>query len=208
MNLGILIILITILGYISNWLNGRFLNFKVTRWMYYLGALIHELSHAILCVLTGAKISEFDVFSKQPHVTHAKPKLIIIGQPLISLAPIIGGLLFIYIINSWLLNNYFSILSPGNLQEVPNLLISIITQFNLLEWQSWVAILLFMNIGAMIGPSTRDLKNIWPFLIVSFFINWSILNELSFIIICFIIVNIIIQILAILIKQFFKLLSH
>ena len=162
MNLGILIILITILGYISNWLNGRFLNFRVTRWMYYLGALIHELSHAILCVLTGAKISEFNVFSKQPHVTHAKPKLIIVGQPLISLAPIIGGLLFIYIINTWLLNNYFSILSPSNIQGIPNLLLSILAQFNLLEWQSWIAILLFVNIGAMIGPSTRDLKNIWP----------------------------------------------
>jgi len=208
MNLGILIILITILGYISNWLNGRFLNFRVTRWMYYLGALIHELSHAILCVLTGAKISEFNVFSKQPHVTHAKPKLIIVGQPLISLAPIIGGLLFIYIINTWLLNNYFSILSPSNIQGIPNLLLSILAQFNLLEWQSWIAILLFVNIGAMIGPSTRDLKNIWPFLIISFFINWSILSELSLIVICFIIVNIIIQIIAILIKQFFKLLSH
>ncbi|MFW0862750.1 MAG: hypothetical protein ACKKL6_04180 [Candidatus Komeilibacteria bacterium] len=204
MNLGILIILITILGCFSNWLNGKFLNFRITHWLYYLGALIHELSHAILCVLTGARISEFKVFSKQPHVTHSRPRLILIGQPLISLAPIAGGLLFIYIINTWLLNNYINVINPTALQEIPRLLINIFSQLNLAEWQTWIIILLFINVGAMIGPSTKDLKNIWPFIIVMFFINWPLLTNLSIVAIYMIIINIIIQIIAILIKQFFR----
>jgi len=205
MNLGILIILITILGYISNWLNGKFLNLKTIHWLYYLGALIHELSHAILCVLTGARISEFNVFSKQPHVTHTKPKLLLIGQPLISLAPIAGGLLFIYVINTWLLNNYLQVINLNTLQEIPNVLINIWSQLNLMEWQTWLIILLFLNVGSMIGPSSRDLKNIWPFIILMFFINWPFLINLSLIAICLIIMNILIQIIAILVKQFLKL---
>ncbi len=116
MNLGILIITITALGYISNWLNNKYLNFKLTRWLYYLGAAVHETSHAILCILTGAKITEFKIFSKQPRVSHTKSKIPLIGQLLISLAPIAGGLLFIYAINYWLLQGYFTIIIPNNIK--------------------------------------------------------------------------------------------
>jgi hypothetical protein len=205
MNLGILIILITILGYFSNWLNGKFLNSTLTHWLYHIGTIIHETSHAILCIVTGAKITEFKIFSKQPHVSHAKSKIPIIGQSLISLAPIAGGLIFIYAINHYLLENYFSTFSLNNINEIPNTLLLLLSQINLLDWQSWVMILLFINIGSMIGPSTRDLKNIWPILIVMFFITWPLLTTLSLTVISLIAINIILQIVIILITMFFKL---
>ena len=58
MNLGVIIILIAAFGYLSNTLNWRYLNFGVIRFLYYIGALVHETSHAVLCIFTGAKIRE------------------------------------------------------------------------------------------------------------------------------------------------------
>ena len=208
MNLGLIIISITVLGFISNWLNNKYLNFKLINWLYYLGAAIHEMSHAILCVLTGAKITEFKIFSKQPHVAHARSRLPLIGQPLISLAPIAGGLFFIYAINHWLLNNHFTLNAPHNINEIFNTLVSFIAQINLLDWQSWIMIILFINIGAMIGPSTKDLKNIWPILIIMLFINWPALINIGLIAVSLIIINIFLQIIAIIISQFIKLFTR
>jgi len=205
MNLGLLIILITTLGYLSNWLNGKYLNYQLTHWLYRLGTIIHELSHAILCVLTGAKITEFSILSKQPHVSHSKSKLPLLGQPLISLAPIAGGLFFIYAINVWLLNNYFTVAISNNWYEAINSLFIYVSQINLADWESWVMLLLLINIGAMIGPSTKDLKNIWPILIIMLFITWPALSELCLLTISLIILNIIIQAILILIKQFLRL---
>ena len=68
-NIGIIIIFIAALGYLSNVLNWRYLNNGVIRFLYYIGALVHETSHAVLCVLTGAKIEEFTVFSDQPRAS-------------------------------------------------------------------------------------------------------------------------------------------
>ena len=94
MNFGLAIVLVVTFGYLSNYLNWRFLNYKITHYLYYLGAIVHESSHAILCILTGAEISEFVVFSAQPHVTHSKSKIPVIGMFLLSSAPIYCGLFF------------------------------------------------------------------------------------------------------------------
>lgn len=204
MNLGILIILITVLGYISNWLNGRYLNFRTTRWLYCVGAIIHELSHALLCILTGAKITGFQILTKQPHVSHTKSRLPLIGQPLISLAPIAGGLLSVYLINNRLLNNYFTIVAPDNINEVATIILSFLAQINLLHWQSWIMILFFINIGSMIGPSARDLKNIWPILIILLFVPWPTLGSLALVVISLILLNIAIQLIIISLLKIFS----
>ena len=99
--IGIIIIAISVLGYVSNWLNWRFLNYKINLWLYYFGAFVHESSHAIFCLLTGARISEYKVFVKQPHVTYSNSKLPIIGNLLISIAPIFGGLTLLFFINKY-----------------------------------------------------------------------------------------------------------
>ncbi|MFW0838108.1 MAG: hypothetical protein ACKKL5_03850 [Candidatus Komeilibacteria bacterium] len=206
MSLGLLIIFITIIGYISNWLNGRWLNWSITRWLYYLGAVIHETSHVILCIVTGAKITEFKIFTSQPHVTHGRPRLPWIGQMIISLAPLIGGLTFIYIINKYLLQNYWQYLSINNFAQIPDTIWHLLSQINILEWQSWLTIILLLNIGAMIGPSTKDLKNIWPALILLLFVNWPPLLSIAFFIFTLICLNILIQLILITIKQFLHLL--
>ena len=204
MNLGILIILIALLGYISNWLNWRYLNYSVVRLLFYVGAVIHELSHIIFCRLTGATITGGNIFSRKPHVIHSKPALPLIGQLLISLAPIIGGLLFLFLINKCYLVNYFEIPQFSDWQSVLIAPLNLLSQINLFDWQSWLMILLFLNVGAMIGPSLQDLKNIWPIMIILLFIKCSLLLNLSLLVIILILTNIIIQIILILVIRIVK----
>jgi len=159
-NLGVVIVLITIFGYVSNFLNWRYLNFGIIRSLYYIGAVVHETSHAVLCIVTGAKIQDFTVFSSQPHVVHQKSRLPLIGEPLISFAPIAGGLLFLFLVNRYLLGSHFIFTATwpqfsswrdwGSVLLVP---LGLLRQIDLLQWQSWVMILLFFNVGAMLGPS-------------------------------------------------------
>jgi len=194
--------LIALLGYISNWLNWRYLNYSVVRLLFYVGAFLHELSHVIFCRLTGATITGGNIFSRKPHVIHSKPAFPLIGQLLISLAPIIGGLLFLFLINKYYLVNYFEIPQFSDWQSVLIAPLNLLSQINLLGWQSWLMILLFLNIGAMIGPSLQDLKNIWPIMIILLFIKCSPLLSLSLLVIILILTNIIIQIILILVIRY------
>lgn len=207
--LGIVILLITAFGYVSNFLNWRYLNYKITHLLYYIGALVHETSHAILCVFTGAKIKEFVVFSDQPHVTHQKSKLPFLGELLISAAPIAGGLLFLFLVNRFLLGDYFTMpaISFSSWRDWRNLLdalLALLAQINLLQWQSWVAIALSFNVGAMLGPSVRDLANVWPMLIILFFVRWPMLTNLGFVALGLICCNIILQVILMMFLGFLR----
>jgi hypothetical protein len=200
-SLGILIILIAVLGYISNWINWRFLNYKLVRLLYFVGSFVHESSHALMCILTGAKIKEFKVFSRQPRVVHLEPKVPLLGIPLISLAPIFFGFLFLFLLNRFLLDDYFLVAEVSNIKDVLLIPFEIFSQINLLEWQSWVMIFLFLNVGAMIGPSFQDLKNFWPVLLLFFFISYSFLLNFGYFILGLIFTNIAIQIVFIFIAS-------
>jgi len=178
------------------------LNYSVVRLLFYVGAFLHELSHVIFCRLTGATITGGNIFSRKPHVIHSKPAFPLIGQLLISLAPIIGGLLFLFLINKYYLVNYFEIPQFSDWQSVLIAPLNLLSQINLLGWQSWLMILLFLNIGAMIGPSLQDLKNIWPIMIILLFIKCSPLLSLSLLVIILILTNIIIQIILILVIRY------
>jgi len=204
MNLGILIIIISILEYFSNYLNYSYLNYSLTRWLYYLGVIIHESSHAILCIFTGAKITNFKIFDKQPQVSHTKSKIPILGQSLISLAPMAGGFLFLYLINKYFLLNYLTINNVTSWSEIFSIPLNILSQINIITWQGWIVILLSLNVGAMIGPSSQDLKNIWWVFIILFFIKWPFLINIGVIIIGLIITNIVIQLSLILLLKIFK----
>jgi len=208
MNLGILIILIALLGYISNWLNWRYLNYSAVRLLFYVGAVIHEMSHIIFCLLTGATITGISIFSREPHITHSKSKMPFVGQLLISLAPIVGGLVFLFLINKYYLVNYFEIPQFSDWQGVLTAPLSILSQINLINWQSWLMILLFLNVGAMIGPSVQDLKNIWPIMIVLLFVKWPPIMNLSLLVIILILTNIIIQIVLISVIKIVKILKQ
>ncbi len=199
MSLGLILTLIAAFGYISNTLNWRCLNYRIIRLLYYIGALVHETSHAILCILTGAKILEFAVFAEQPRVVHERSKVPVVGELLISAAPIAGGLLFLFLVNRYLLGNYFilpQIANWYNWKSVFTALFEFLLQINLLQWQSWVIVFLLFNVGAMLGPSTQDLKNVWPALIILFFINFPPLVGFGLAALGLILANILLQMVA------------
>jgi len=204
-NVGVIIIAISILGYISNWLNWRFLNYKINHFLYYLGAFIHESSHALFCLLTGAKIHEYKVFAEQPHVSYSKSKLPIIGNLLISIAPIFGGLLFIFFINKYFLINQYVMPEFSNWRFLLIDLLSFVKQIDFTDWKNLIILFLFLNIGSMIGPSWQDLKNVWILVILLIFIKWPIFFSLGLFAVILILINIILQIILISIIYFVKL---
>src|SRR4030042_4527337 len=207
-NLGILVIAVTIAGYLSNWINWQYLDFSVTLFLYRIGWIVHELSHTIVCFLTGAKITEVKLFSRNPHVTYLKPKIPFLGDFLISLAPILGGLAFLFLVNKFFLSDYFTLLPAENISEVLTAPFYLLSQINLSEWQSWLMILLFFNAGAMIGPSFQDLKNVWPAILAAFFIKWELAVNLCALAGSLIITNLIIQVILILAILFIKALRR
>lgn len=199
MTLGIIILLIVIFGFFSNWLNGHYLNFKITHYLYYIGAFVHESSHAIMCLLTGAKVQEYSVFSAQPHVTHTKSRLLIIGGILISSAPIFGGILFLFLINYFLPSaNITLIKEVTDWKEILLIPLDLIKNINILSWHGIVLIMLLLNSGAMIGPSLQDMKNIWFVFIPFLFFSIPYVNSLCFTAFIIILANIYIQVLLIL----------
>jgi hypothetical protein len=208
MNLGFVVLLVSLLGYFSNWLNGRFLNNRITHFLYYIGAVVHETSHAVLCILTGAKITEFSVFSVQPHVTHRKSRLSFIGEALISFAPIAGGMFFLFLVNTYLLNGYFAVFAVSGWQDAIAMIPVFAVQFQPLAWQSWVMVLLLLNVGAMIGPSWQDLKNIWFVVLLLFFVQWPLLASWYWFAIGLILANIALQIVLIVFSGMVKLFAR
>jgi len=170
LTIGIVIIVISALGYFSNWLNWRFLNYKINHLFYYFGAFIHESSHALVALLTGAKIHQYKFITYQPQVTYSNSKIPILGNLLISIAPIMGGLAFLFLVNKFFLANQFIMPVFSNWKFFISDFWKFIVQINLAKWKDWVAIFLFLNMGAMIGPSWQDLKNVWWLIIILAFI--------------------------------------
>ncbi len=193
LNLGILTICISGLGYFSHWLNSRYFRSPLMTGLYYLGAVIHELSHALMCLATGARIQKISFFSRQPKVVHEPSRLPLVGQILISLAPIGGGLLTLWLMNHYLLDDYIQIISLVNSNNFITWLDNFWQQLNITHWQTWLIILLSLNMGAMIGPSKKDLSHIWPALVLFFFITWPPAINLALLAIGLIVINLIVQ---------------
>ncbi|MES2314732.1 MAG: hypothetical protein V4524_02220 [Patescibacteria group bacterium] len=205
MTTGFILLIMIVVAYFSNWLNWKFLNSNITRYLYYIGTLVHESSHALVAIVLGSRIHEFKIFSEQPHVVYGKPKIPLIGNMLISLAPLFGGLAFLYLVNSYVLHSQYLIHSVA-LENIFGAILDTLSQINLLHWQTWVLILLFINVGAMLSPSYQDIKNMWPVLIVFLFFNIAPLSDILIIALQLILVGIVIQVgVIILVKFIFSL---
>lgn len=205
LTIGIIIITISVLGYISNWLNWRFLNYKINHLLYYFGIFIHESSHALLCILTGAKISEYKVLVEQPHVSYSNSRIPIIGNLLIAIAPIFGGLLVLYFVREYFFINQYVMPQFYDWKLLISDSINFLKQINFTNWKNLLTIFLFLNAGAMIGPSWQDLKNVWYWIILLMFIPWPFFTHLGLLAIALILIGIIFQIFLILVISILKL---
>ncbi len=204
LTIGIIIIIICTLGYISNWLNWRFLNYKINHLLYYFGTFIHESSHALLCILTGAKISEYKIFTEQPHVSYSNSKLPIIGNLLISTAPMFGGLTLLFFINKYFLLDTYIMPHFSDWHFFLSDFLNFIKQIDITQWKNLITIFLLLNIGAMIGPSWQDLKNVWILILILAFIPWSFFTPLGLFAISLILLAILFQVFLIILISIIK----
>lgn len=95
------------------------------------GVVLHELAHALGCIITGTPIHTVSFWTETGgHVIHTKPKWHLLTQPIISLAPFFVGVVCILILSRYL------------------------------SFESWTssAILLFLmtSIAATLAPSKAD----------------------------------------------------
>ena len=142
--------------------------FLVLRILLFIGVFIHEASHALACFVTGASVYEFNVGLYHGHVKHGEPKIPILGNVIISLAPFFVGicllvLLFMWVLDVSSLNEFAKLFKPDVFANFSNLVEgvkNIINQIDFMHWKFWAALLLMFNILATFHPSPQDFKNI------------------------------------------------
>lgn len=120
------------------------------------GVLVHEFSHALGCLISGAKIDEISLFSsKGSYVKHGKPRVPLLGSFVISFAPIAGGIAFLWGLTKLLNFTLPSFeISLGGLRELFHFMTA-----NWEVWTFWLFIYLTISVIICLVPSKQDLKN-------------------------------------------------
>lgn len=98
------------------------------------GIMVHELSHALACLVTATPIERISFWTEAGgEVVHHKPKLAVITQPLIAFAPFPVGILLLLLVSSYLSFDHWLL--------------------------SVILILLMVSIAATLAPSKADAIN-------------------------------------------------
>ena len=91
------LLVLIVVGYVVEWLCTKLFDGKGFHYLLAPGVIVHELSHVLGCFLVGAEVQKVNLFSEEGgSVEHGKPKLPIVGQVIISLAPIAGCLVVLW----------------------------------------------------------------------------------------------------------------
>lgn len=176
----IYLVLIMIIGYFINSLTARMTGGWIYRVLVAPGVIIHELSHVLGCLITGARIQSINVFKRDGgELKHTGSPIPVIGNVIISLMPIAIGIAILYF-----LPNLFSEVAPPQvswLNDIYNYKLQIINYKSLLDyqtynlslityhyssWQFWAFLYLVFNLVATMAPSKQDIKVIWWDLLV------------------------------------------
>lgn len=144
------------------------------RFLYYLlrcpGVVVHECSHILGCILTGASIKKVIFFSQEGgSVTYTRPKIPVIGDVIISTAPLFVIPLVLYAL-TWGFARFLDCTFPvfpssvGSLDAAYSLLPAIAGIFpaNLISafhpaFLLWLYLTLSLVLS--VAPSTQDLRN-------------------------------------------------
>jgi hypothetical protein len=155
------------------------------RLMIFPGVLVHELSHYLMCKLTGAKVIDLKLFGKEQvgkhaiyggHVTHGPSKLPLLGDPLISFAPVFGCLGMMALL-TWAAGDPLDLTeNPAEKAEVVasawgslmSILQGVIYVVGRLpgqvvehadEWTFWAYLYLIASLSIALAPSKQDFAN-------------------------------------------------
>ena len=158
---GFLILLIFIISFFINYFLSHSILSSCYRIFVAPGVIVHELSHAFLCLLTGAKITKMSFFEKNGgHVEHQQSKLPVIGQILISLAPLFAGTAIIYFLSRKIGISNFEISDLSFSKEGLNSFFrEMFSGFNVHATKNWVIVYLVLSIAVTMTPSAQDMKN-------------------------------------------------
>jgi hypothetical protein len=134
------------------------------------GVIIHELSHVLGCLISGAKIKKVIYFSNEGgSVTYTSPKIPYIGDLLINIAPlfciplILAGC-------TWIFSEYLGCIfppMPGGVHSIEALfgiLTGILGMFAsnlIIRFNPWFLVYLYLNLTLVlsVAPSSQDIKN-------------------------------------------------
>lgn len=119
------------------------------------GVVLHELSHAVAVILTGGQISDINFFSTTGgHVKHTPSKVPVLGQFVISFAPMVVGLTVIFLLARLIpvtQSGAFNI--PFSSWQLPKLALS-----DGFHWWQIVIAYLLLSISVTLIPSRQDVS--------------------------------------------------
>ncbi|MSU75903.1 hypothetical protein EXS54_00280 [Patescibacteria group bacterium] len=140
-HLALLLVGVLGLSYITNYTLPRIFTGMTYRYLIAPGVIIHEYSHALGCVLVGARIREIRVFDERGgRVVHEEPRLAL-GQGIISVAPVFGAAIAVYLLALLLVPGFIGL-----------------NEIQISSWQFFVFAYLAAAITAAMAPSKQDLK--------------------------------------------------
>ncbi len=162
LNVLVYFLLLTGTSFILNFLWASILDGRKIRIIFFPGVIVHELSHALGCLLTGAKIKKISLF-KKAYVAHTAPKIPLIGNFIVSFSPVAGAIAFLALI-FWFFKYDFPLvgLSLEAFMDSFFALIGEVFRFFSGEynsWQFWVFSYLSLSVIMFFVPSKQDIKN-------------------------------------------------
>jgi len=175
-----LLIIITLSFIIDRLLANTFLG-KSYRYFVAPGVILHELAHAFFCIITGAKVIKISLFDKDGgKVEHEQSKIPILGQALISFAPLLFGVIAVFFLAKMLglkaeTIDLQNIDYSGFLANAKILLKSLDFQ----SYLNWVLLYLVLSVAVTMSPSVEDFKNAFAFVVIfsgGAFALWHFLN--------------------------------
>lgn len=140
----------------------RFLPPALYRTMLIPGVVLHELAHALGCLITFAKIEKVNLFEKDGgSVKHSPPRIPLIGPVIISFAPLIFGIIAVLLLNQ-LLGQCRVFVWLQMFLDIAGTLFSRNPSVHKDIW-SFLKITLYIymliNIAITLSPSRQDVKN-------------------------------------------------
>ncbi|MFO0853512.1 MAG: hypothetical protein U0571_03855 [Candidatus Brocadia sapporoensis] len=104
-SLAIGLIMVIFLSFATYGLWTKYVNARMVKGFLFPGTIVHELSHALLCLITGTTIKELNLFtSDSMGIKYDKPKVPFLFDFIIAAAPIFGCAFFIYFLSKILSN--------------------------------------------------------------------------------------------------------
>lgn len=134
------------------------------------GVVVHELSHVLGCILTGAKIKKVVLLSKEGgSVTYTRPTIAVLGDVIISSAPLFGIPLVLTGL-TWVFSSFLgctfppfphSIDSAGTVHMLALAVIDLFAQNLVAAFHPWFLLYLYLTLSLVlsIAPSSQDTKN-------------------------------------------------